>query len=148
MLSDRFGRVRVYRACALYQLLTAFPVWWIFSQGNATASIVTLSVSLIGVWGMFATQGAMLPEIFGARHRYAGVALGKEVSAVIAGGVAPLVGASIIAWATANWGGAAGAVHAWIPLAGYVALLSLISVLTTYVTPETRGRDLDSLSDA
>ncbi|HKT97672.1 MAG TPA: MFS transporter [Paraburkholderia sp.] len=147
VLSDRFGRVRTYRAFALYQLVLAFPTWWVLSLGNATASIVMLCVTLAGVWGMFATQGAMLPELFGAQHRYAGVAVGREVSAVIAGGVAPLVGASIIAWSAARWG-AHGTVLAWIPLAAYVAVLSLIGVLTTYCIPETRGRNLDDLHDA
>ncbi|CAB3788219.1 Putative transporter YdfJ [Paraburkholderia caffeinitolerans] len=148
MLSDRFGRVPVYRAFAVYQLVLAFPTWWVLSLGNATASIAMLCVTLAGVWGMFATQGALLPELFGAQHRYAGVAVGREMSAVIAGGVAPLIGASIIAWATAHWGGAQGTILAWIPLAAYVAVLSLIGVWTTFHTPETRGRDLDDLQDA
>ncbi|MFM0342001.1 MFS transporter [Paraburkholderia fungorum] len=148
MLSDRFGRIPVYRAFAVYQLLLAYPTWWVLSQGNAAMSITMLCVALAGVWGMFATQGALLPELFGAQHRYAGVAVGREVSAVIAGGVAPLVGASIIAWATAHWGGSEGRILAWIPLASYVAILSLIGVVTTYYTPETRGRDLDDLRDA
>lgn len=149
ILSDRFGRVPTYRAFALYQLVLAFPTWWVLSLGNATASIVMLCVTLAGVWGMFATQGAMLPELFGAQHRYAGVAVGREVSAVIAGGVAPLVGASIIAWTTAHWGaGHHGTVLAWIPLAAYVAVLSFIGVVTTYCIPETRGRNLDDLNDA
>jgi MHS family metabolite:H+ symporter-like MFS transporter len=148
MLSDRFGRIPVYRAFAVYQLLLAYPTWWVLSQGNAASSIAMLCVALAGVWGMFATQGALLPELFGAQHRYAGVAVGREVSAVIAGGVAPLVGASIIAWAATHWGGSEGRVLAWIPLATYVAILSLIGVVTTYYTPETRGRDLDDLRDA
>ena len=149
VLSDRFGRVPTYRAFALYQFVLAFPTWWVLSLGNATASIVMLCVTLAGVWGMFATQGAMLPELFGAQHRYAGVAVGREVSAVIAGGVAPLVGASIIAWTSAHWGaGHHGTVLAWIPLAAYVAVLSLIGVMTTYCIPETRGRNLDDLNDA
>ncbi|MFM0071725.1 MFS transporter [Paraburkholderia sediminicola] len=148
MASDRFGRIPVYRAFAVYQLLLAYPTWWVLSLGNATASIAMLCVALAGVWGMFATQGALLPELFGAQHRYAGVAVGREVSAVIAGGVAPLVGASMIAWATLHWGGHEGTILAWIPLATYVAILSLIGVVTTYFTPETRGRDLDDLRDA
>lgn len=82
LLSDRFGRVPVYRACAIYQLLLAFPTWWVLSKGHADASIAMLCVALAGVWGMFATQGAMFPELFGAQHRYAGVAVGREVSAV------------------------------------------------------------------
>ncbi|CAE6811853.1 Putative transporter YdfJ [Paraburkholderia nemoris] len=148
MASDRFGRIPVYRAFAVYQLLLAYPTWWVLSLGNATASIAMLCVALAGVWGMFATQGALLPELFGAQHRYAGVAVGREVSAVIAGGVAPLVGASMVAWATLHWGGHEGTILAWIPLASYVAILSLIGVVTTYFTPETRGRDLDDLRDA
>jgi MFS transporter, MHS family, metabolite:H+ symporter len=148
ILSDRFGRIPVYRTFAVYQLLLAYPTWWVLSQGNAKASIAMLCVALAGVWGMFATQGALLPELFGAQHRYAGVAVGREVSAVIAGGVAPLIGASIIAWTTAHWGGSEGRILAWIPLATYVAILSLIGVVTTFYTPETRGRDLDDLRDA
>jgi MFS transporter, MHS family, metabolite:H+ symporter len=69
----------------------------------------------------------------------------------VAGGIAPLVGASIIAYATSHWGaghGSAGTVLAWIPLASYVAVLSLIGVLTTFHIPETRGRSLDDLNDA
>jgi MHS family metabolite:H+ symporter-like MFS transporter len=62
--------------------------------------------------------------------------------------VAPLIGASIIAWATAHWGGSQGTILAWIPLATYVAILSAIGVATTWYTPETRGRDLDDLRDA
>jgi MHS family metabolite:H+ symporter-like MFS transporter len=69
-------------------------------------------------------------------------------SAVIAGGVAPLIGASVIAWATAHWGGTEGRILAWFPLATYVAILSLMGVVTTFYTPETRGRDLDDLHNA
>jgi MHS family metabolite:H+ symporter-like MFS transporter len=36
----------------------------------------------------------------------------------------------------------------WIPLAAYVALLSLISVITTFYVTEPRGRDLNDLRDA
>ena len=145
--SDQYGRVPVYRFWAAYQLLMAFPVWWLLSQGNAAVSIFAIVVALFSVWGMFATQGALLPELFGARHRYVGVALGRESSAVIAGGIAPLIGAAIISWMNAS-GGKVGAINAWIPLAAYVTILSLITLVTTFYTPETRGRDLDDVRDA
>ena len=71
-----------------------------------TSSLVVMSIALgVGVWGMFGTQGAFLPELFGARHRYIGVAMAREVSAVIAGGMAPLMGSGIIAWTTGFYGG-------------------------------------------
>ncbi len=125
LLSDRVGRVPVYRWYAGYQLLIAFPVWWVLSRGEPVSSVIAISVALVAVWGMFATQGALLPELFGARHRYIGVAFGREISAVIAGGVAPLIGASIIAWTTSHYGGTKeAAMLSWIPLASYVAILS------------------------
>ena len=149
-LSDRYGRVAVYRSFALLQLVMALPVWWVLSLGNVAASIAVLSVALgVGVWGMFGTQGALMPELFGARHRYIGVSVAREVSAVIAGGIAPLVGAAIIAWTVSLNGGAKEAgIHAWLPIAGYLALLSLLTLVTTFFTPETRGRDLDDPRDA
>ncbi|HXP97984.1 MAG TPA: MFS transporter [Telmatospirillum sp.] len=150
LLTDRFGRVVMYRTFAIIQLLLAFPAWWAFSTGNETLTIVAMCLALgIGVWGMFGTQGAYLPELFGAQHRYIGVSTGREVSAVIAGGVAPMIGSAIIAWVATNNGGGAGAgLSAWIPIAGYLSVLTLITIITTFFAPETKDRDLDDPRDA
>jgi len=150
ILSDRYGRVIAYRSFAIFQLLIAFPVWWVLSRGDETSSIVVMSIALgVGVWGMFGAQGAFLSELFGARHRYIGVAMAREVSAVIAGGVAPLVGAGIIAWTTNFYGDdKEAAILSWVPLAAYLSLLSVVTLVTTYYTPEPRGRDLDDPRDA
>lgn len=146
-LTDRFGRVVVYRSFALFQLAMAFPVWWTFSQGDVTSTIVMLSIALgVGSWGMFGAQGAYMPELFGARHRYIGVALAREVSAVVAGGLAPLVGSALIAW-TVTAGDPTGR-SAWVFIASYLSLLTLGTVIATFVSPETRDRDLDDVKDA
>lgn len=149
-LSDRFGRVVVYRAFALLQLALAFPVWWVLSLGNVAASIVAISIALgIGTWGMFGTQAALLPELFGSRHRYMGVSIAREVSAVIAGGIAPMIGAGIIALVVASHDGDASAgVKAWLPIACYLTLLTLITLYATFKTPETLNRDLEEPRDA
>lgn len=150
LLTGRFGRVPVYRALALFQLVLAFPVWWVLSQGSVVASVIAISIALgMGVWGMFGAQGALMPELFGARHRYIGVSVAREVSAVLAGGIAPLVGTTIIAWTVGLHGGAKEAgVLAWLPIATFLAALTLITFLTTFFVPETRGRDLDDPRDA
>jgi MHS family metabolite:H+ symporter-like MFS transporter len=71
------------------------------------------------------------------------------VAAVIAGGAAPMIGSAIIAWVVASDRGAPGAgVAAWIPIAGYLSLLTLITIVTTWFAPETRDRDLDDPLDA
>ncbi|MEV0830061.1 hypothetical protein [Nonomuraea rubra] len=36
----------------------------------------------------------------------------------------------------------------WVFLAGYLAILTLITVATTFVTPDPAGRDLDDPRDA
>ncbi len=149
-LSDHFGRVVVYRAFALVQLALAFPVWWVLSLGNVAASIIAISIALgIGTWGMFGTQAALLPELFGSRHRYMGVSIAREASAVIAGGIAPMIGAGIIALVVASHDGDASAgIGAWLPIACYLTLLTLITLYATFKTPETLNRDLDKPRDA
>lgn len=149
-LSDRHGRARVYRWFAVTQLILAFPVWWIFSLGNTTWTLAAITIALgVGTWGMLGAQSAFLPELFGARHRYIGVSCAREVSAVIGGGIAPLLGSAIIAWMiSANGGAQSAGVGAWIPLAAYTAILCAITVYATYQAPETAGRDLDDPRDA
>ncbi|PPF77507.1 MFS transporter [Subtercola sp. Z020] len=151
-LTDRYGRVKVYRAFAIYQLVTAFPLWYLLSTGNTVLIIVAVTLALgIGSWGMFGSQSAFMCELFGSRQRYLGVATAREVSAVLAGGIAPLLGALILSLSiTAEGGpGVPGAgIGAWIPIAGYLSLLCLITVLTTFTIAEPGGRDLNVPEDA
>jgi MFS transporter, MHS family, metabolite:H+ symporter len=46
ILTDRYGRVIVYRWFAIFQLLIAFPVWWVLSLGNVVAIIIVTSIAL------------------------------------------------------------------------------------------------------
>ncbi len=151
-LSDRFGRVRTYRAFAIYQLLSAFPIWWALSQGSTVITIVVITLALgIGTWGMFGSQSAFMSELFGSRHRYIGVSVAREVSAVISGGLAPLIGAWIIGRVVAADGGAempGAGLGAWVFLAGYLSVLTVITIATTFITPDPADRDLDDPRDA
>lgn len=149
LLSDRFGRIRVYRTFAILQAVTALPVWYAFSTGRPFPAVIGLSVALgITTWGMFGTQAAMLPEMFGARHRYMAVSLAREVSAVIAGGVTPLIGSCIIRWvATFSPSATHPGQMSWLPIAGYVIFLAGITIGTTFFIPECRNRDLVEQND-
>jgi MFS transporter, MHS family, metabolite:H+ symporter len=137
-LSDRFGRIPVYRAGAIFMALLAVPAWYLLSLGNPVlvVVVVVLGVSL-GVNTMLGAQCSMLPELFGNRHRYIGVAVSREFSAVIAGGVAPLLGVWFLSLTD----------YSWWPLGIYTLVLALITVAATFVTPETRGRDLNVIAD-
>ncbi|MBB2206583.1 MFS transporter [Gluconacetobacter takamatsuzukensis] len=150
LLSDRFGRVRVYRAFAILQVVSALPIWFVFSRGNPWLCLAALSLGLgIATWGMFGTQGAFLPEMFGARHRYTAVSFTREFSSVIAGGVSPMVGQFLIAmFVHFHVGGTDAGKIAWLPLAIYVVFLGVLAIIATYFIPETRDRDLLDDRDA
>ncbi len=138
-LSDRYGRMRIYRIGAIIQLVLAAVAWPLLSIGNPALTVTVIAIAYgIGVNVMLGAQCAALPELFGSRHRYIGVAIAREFSAILAGGIAPFIGALLLA-AFSN---------SWVPLALYVAALTLITLFTTFITPETRGRDLTLLTDA
>lgn len=138
-LSDRFGRVLVYRYGALFQAVIALPAFYLVTLGNPALVWVVMVVGIaLGVQSMLGPQCPLLPELFGARYRFTGVAMSREISAVFAGGVAPLIGAGLLA--------ATG--HSWLVLAIYSLVLALISFIATFFTPETAGRDLLALEDA
>ncbi|MCP2046550.1 UNVERIFIED_ORG: MHS family metabolite:H+ symporter-like MFS transporter [Paenarthrobacter nicotinovorans] len=151
-LSDKFGRVKTYRGFAFFQLIAAFPIWYVLSLGDTVLTIVVVSLGLgIGTWGMFGSQSAFMSELFGSRQRYLGVSVAREISAVISGGVAPLIGAWIISLVVSSDGGASvegAGLGAWVPIAAYLSVLTLITIVATFFTPETIGRDLDSVKDA
>ncbi len=138
-ISDRVGRVPVYRFGAVVLTVLAFPSWWLISLGQAWLVIVVIAVMIgFGVNTMLGAQCALLPELFGSRHRYLGVAISREFSAVIAGGLAGILGAILIK-----------AYHgSWLPLGIYTFVLAVITLATTFVTPETVRRDLTEVADA
>jgi MHS family metabolite:H+ symporter-like MFS transporter len=138
-LSDKFGRIPVYRTGAIFLTVLAWPAWYLLSLGNPAlvVIVVVLGVS-VGVNTMLGAQCAMLPEMFGNRHRYIGVAVSREFSAVIAGGIAPLLGVWFLSLTD----------YSWWPLGLYTFTLGCITLFTTFVTPETRGRNLTLIVDA
>ncbi|GAA2868110.1 MFS transporter [Paenarthrobacter ilicis] len=138
-LSDRFGRVPVYRYGALFQAIIAVPAFYLVTLGNVTLVWVVMTVGIaLGVQSMLGPQCPLLPELFGSQYRFTGVAMSREISAVLAGGLAPLLGALMLAATN----------HSWMVLAIYSLVLALISFVTTFFTPETVGRDLVSTEDA
>ena len=138
-LSDRFGRRRMTLVLCGILVVTPFIV---FPGLDSGSRVVIIAIIILGY--MFAAQGvtgihmSYLPELFGSRYRYSGVTLGREISAVIGGGIAPLLGSALLGLF----------MDSWIPVAIYMALTMLVSFLATLTAPETVNRDLTILTDA
>jgi hypothetical protein len=74
---------------------------------------------------MYAVQAAYFSELFGTRVRYTGASLSYQLSSVFAGGLAPLIATALLAWIGSP------------AVAGYMALMGVITVLSTYLATET-----------
>lgn len=139
ILSDKYGRKRMYLIVTGFLLLFTFPAFMLMGTGNLVLICLVIVVGfMIASQGTVGVQAAYFPELFGSRYRYAGVTLGREFSAVFGGGVAPLICAALIKWATGSW---------W-PVAIYMVVIMAITFGTTLFAPETVDRDLLAEEDA
>jgi MFS family permease len=139
MLSDRFGRKPIYTMIATTLVILPAPSFILLDTRSPVAVVAVIVVGFIlAGQGAVAVQMSWFPELFGNRYRYAGVALGREFSAALGGGVAPLICAALL---SASGG-------SWVPVAGYMMGIMVISLVATRLAPETRNRDLNVPEDA
>ncbi|SEM93809.1 MFS transporter [Lihuaxuella thermophila] len=132
-LSDRIGRRPVYMGGAAFTALFAFPFFWLLDTKSTL--FIWLAIVLAMVFGhaaMYGPQAAFLSELFGTRVRYSGISIGAQLASVFAGGIAPLVATSLIAWT----GGKPWAV------AVYLIFMSLITLISVYWTSETYQKEI------
>jgi len=139
MLSDRFGRKPIYTMIATALVILPAPSFILLDTRSPVAVVAVIVVGFIlAGQGAVAVQMSWFPELFGNRYRYAGVALGREFSAALGGGVAPLICAALLS----AFGGS------WVPVAAYMMGIMVISLVATRLAPETLDRDLNVPEDA
>ncbi|MGW1716827.1 MFS transporter [Streptomyces sp. NPDC002156] len=138
MLGDRFGRRPLYMALSLLTVVMAFPVMFLITSGSTPALMLGMVLGLnIGVLGLFSLESVTMAELFGSRTRFTQLALAKEIGGILTTAIGPVLAASLTA-VTGSW---------W-PIAVMLVVYSLITFVSAYLAPETRGRDLVRLEDA
>lgn len=131
--TDRWGRKPVNVFILAFLFLFSFPAFWLSSTGNVWLIALVYAVGFtFAVEGGIAAQSAMYAELFGAKYRYAGVAIAREFSAIFGGGIAPIICSALLAWMTNSY---------W-PIAVYMMIIVGISLFQAIKAPETRDRDL------
>lgn len=95
-LSDRLGRRRVIGAGCAILTLAAYPLFLVFSLGNAVADLagqllIALCAALIS-----GPAPAAFVELFPTRTRYSGIALAYNGTQALLGGTTPLVATWLI----------------------------------------------------
>ncbi|KFG77424.1 MFS transporter [Streptomyces mutabilis] len=138
LLGDRFGRRAVYLTLSFLTTVLAFPVMLLITSGSTPGVMIGMALGLnIGVLGLFSLESVTMAELFGSRTRFTQLALAKELGGILATAIGPVLAATLTA-VTGSW---------W-PIAAMLIVYSLITLVSAYLAPETRGRDLVRLEDA
>ena len=138
LLGDRFGRRPLYLVLSSLTALFAIPMMLMVTSGNTALITVAMVIGLnLGVLSLFAMESVTMAEFFGARTRFTQLALAKEIGGILATAIGPLLAATLTA-ITGHW---------W-PLAAMLIAYSLITLISAFVGPEVRGRDMVRLEDA
>lgn len=133
IVSDRWSRKRTYVAGCLFLIVFAVPYYLILDTREPSWICAAAVVSLAGGHAaLYSVQASLIPELFGTRLRYTGASIGYQLAAPLAGGLAPLVAV----WLLQRFP------NQWWPLAGYIMLLSAISLLCVLRLDETSRKDL------
>ena len=86
----------------------------------------------IGPALLYSVQASLIPELFGTRLRYSGASISYQLASPFAGGLAPLIAAGLSHKVPGQY---------W-PLALYIILISVLSLVCVYLLAETSRKDL------
>ncbi|WP_285650238.1 MFS transporter [Actinomycetospora sp. NBRC 106375] len=126
LLSDRIGRRPVYLAGAIGTVLAAFPVFWLIDTRSTFLIFLGLLIGGIANSAMYGPQAALFAELFSAEVRYSGASLGYQIGAVLGGGLAPLIAASLYE-----------ATGTSASVSAYLLVMGVITAVCAYLLHET-----------
>jgi metabolite-proton symporter len=125
--SDYVGRRTVYLFGAISATLLIVPACLLIDSGQIGLLTIGMAVGIFGAAVAFGPQATYFAELFGTRVRYTGASLGFQLGSVLAGGLAPLVAASL----AAAWG-------SLVPVAWFLVGLGIITLACLRGLGETR----------
>lgn len=127
-LSDRIGRLRVYRIGFLVQLLWMFPFFALVDSGDIGLLSVALVFYSVGLGLTYGPQAALNSEMFPAPVRYSGVAITYAIGAILGGAFAPTIAEAL----QSNTGSV-------YPVGGYLAALTAVGLVVACITKDRIG---------
>ena len=130
-LSDRFGRKPMYLIGAAGVGIWAFAFIALLDTKSFPLAVLAVVGGLLFHGAMYGPQAAFLSELFGTKVRYSGVSIGYQLASIVAGGLAPIIAVALIT----TFGGG-------YPVAVYVALSAVVTIVAVASYSETRDRDL------
>ncbi|GAB3603276.1 MFS transporter [Microbacterium aureliae] len=130
-LADRLGRRPVYLTGAVLSATWAFFAFPLFDTLNPVLIVVAVTIGLCFHAFMYAPQPAVMAELFPTRMRYSGVSLGAQVTAILAGSLAPILATQ---WLR-DFG-------SWLPIALYIVFACVVTAIAVLSLRESKGISL------
>lgn len=132
-LGDKFGRRRMYIIVMSSALVVVVPAMMAIDSKNLLWVFVGYVVlHNVAVLSPASLENVSIPEIFGSRNRYTLTAVVREIAAVIATGIGPVL---VAAWVAATTGSP-------IPIMVMLVLYSLAALIVAVWAKDWTGRDL------
>ncbi|MET7763766.1 MFS transporter [Streptomyces sp. NPDC005393] len=126
-LGDRFGRRPLCLVGCAATVVWMFPLIALLRTGQPPLMFLGFLGALLAFITMFAVTSAYLPELFEARVRCTGAALGYNLAGVLGGALTPLVATAVSHGDGPPWG-----------VAAYLTAVALLSLGCFALLPETR----------
>lgn len=136
-LSDRFGRRPIYFVGAVTGGTWGFFAFPMMDSGQNALILAAVVIGLVFHGLMYAVQPAAIAEMFPTRMRYSGVSLGYQVTAIVAGSLAPIIAVRLLDTYKSS-----------VPIAWYLAAAASVSAVAALVARETKGVDLAEIDRA
>ena len=136
-LGDIWGRKVVYGLGAALSASWGFFAFPMFDTENTVLIISAITIGLIFHGMMYAGQPSIMSEMFPTRMRYSGVSLGYQVTSIVAGSVAPIIAAELLKKTGSS-----------VPIAIYLAIACVVTLVAVFSMRETKGIDLKDLDRA
>ncbi|MGR5931935.1 MFS transporter [Enterobacter asburiae] len=139
-LSDKVGRRLPYIILNISAILLAYPMLSIIVDKSYAPGTIMLSIIVIhnfAVLGLFALENITMAEMFGSQNRFTRMAISKEAGGLVAVGFGPVL-AGIFCNMTGSW---------W-PIVAMLVAYSVIGLVSAFLMPEVRDRDLSAAQDA
>jgi MFS family permease len=137
ILADRIGHKRCYLIGCIATIVLTFPYFWLLNTRNAGLVLFAMILSLnICHACLYAPEAALIAERFSTNVRYTGASLGFQLSSLTAGGPAPIIATYLLA----NQARLVPGLPAYVLIAGYIIVMSVISFAATLPLKEYAGQ--------